>query len=551
VLASRIDRLEPLAKRILQACSVIGTPVPHELLVNVSAMGEDALDAGLRTLEEAELLFELRGYRDRAYRFKHALTQEATYRSLPKHTCTQLHALIAEILERRFDHIVATQPEALARHHAGAGNATAAVGYWQRAARKAYERSANVEAIGYAREGLDLLTSLASEDDRSQQELALQLTLAPALMAARGYGAAEVGPVYRRAQELCREIGDSRQLFRALVGLWNFHWVRGELETARDVAKQLLDLAQHAGDPARALRAHAATGEILFHLGDLEGSLRHLEKGISLYDAAPQRTYATQIPAVVCLSYAAWALWHLGYPERSLRRTEEAVALAEQLSHPMSLALSLTLKAELHQFQLQVVDCLTAAERALAVSRDLRLPFWEGTATTILGWAQAMAGDFDRGHRTLQAGLEIFIGTGARVQRTAWLGMLAEIRCHGERFEEGLDAVREALSWVGETGEQYYYSELLRLQGELLLGHDKIHGAAAAEKSFRSAIEVARRQGARMRELRAAVSLTRLLRDQGKTVSALALLQPVRSWLADAEGTIDAANARALMDSLS
>lgn len=551
VLTARIDRLDPQHKQILQICAVIGTPVPRDLLMEVSALGGESLDGLLRALEEAELLYELRTVAERTYRFKHALTQEATYQSLPKRNRARLHARIAQILERHFHHIVSAQPESLARHHSGAENAMAAVGYWQRAARMAYERSANVEAISYATKGLEFLTNSTIENRRAEHELSLQLTLAPALMATKGYGATEVEPVYRRAQELCAEIGDSRQLFRTLVGVWNFHWVRGELEIAREVAERLLHLTRQAGDPTRALRAHAAMGEILLHLGELEDSLRHLTRGIELYSATPRRSFATKIPEVVCLCYASWALWHLGFSEQSLRRAEEALALAEELSHPMSLALCLALKSELHQFRLEVADCLGVAEQAVAVSRDQGLPFWEGTATINLGWAQAMGGELDRGHRTMQDGLELFTGTGARVQRTAWFGMLADIHCLGARYDDGLVAVREALSWVGETGEQYYLSELLRLKGALLLGRGRPADADSAEKSFRSSLEIARRQGARMRELRAAISLARLLRDQGRTEEALDLLQLAQSWLDDAAGSADAISALGLIRELS
>ena len=552
VLAARIDRLDSQCKQILQICAVIGTPVARDLLMKVSGLVGEALDGDLRTLEEAELLLKLRAVPEPFYRFKHALTQEATYQSLPKRNRAGLHARIAQILERHFKQIVSAQPEVLARHHTTAGDAVAAVGYWQRAARTAYMRSANVEAISYATKGLDLLANSTTMERRAEQELSLQLALAPALVAAKGYGAAEVGPVYQRAQELCAEIGDSRQLFRTLVGVWNLHWVRGELKAAQEVAERLLRLARREGDPGHRLRAHAAMGEILLHVGELENSLRHLNLGIELYAGARRRSLATQIPEVVCLCYAAWVLWHLGFSERSLGRAEEALALAEELSHPMSLALCLALKSELHQFRLEVGDCLGVAERAVAVSRDQGLPFWEGTATIILGWAQAMDGELDRGHRTMQNGLELFTATGARVQRTAWFGMLAEIHCYAERYDDGLEAVREALGWVGETGEQYYLSELFRLKGALLLGRGRPHDANSAEKAFRSSLEIARRQRARMRELRAAVSLARLLRDRGRSEEAVNLLQPAaQTWLDNAAGSADAISAQRLIRSLS
>ena len=553
VLAARIDRLDPDGKRLLQTCSVVGSRIPHALLSHVAGLDADALDGNLAHLEEAGFLVEGRAMPVRTFRFKHALTQDVAYQSLLRGSREELHARLAGILEDRFDDIVANHPEILARHHTEAGNTAAAVGYWQRAGRKAYERSANIEAIDYSTRGLEVLAGAAAEttveQGRAETELSLQLTLAPALMAAKGYGAPEVERACARARSLCEHIGDEQQMFRALVGLWNFYWVRGELSTARDVAAQLLELADRAGDPVREIRAHAAMGEILFHTGELEESHRHLQRGVELYGQVPRRSFATQTPQVACLAYAAWALWHLGHPEESLARADDAVALADELAHPLSRALSLTLKSELHQFRLEIEECRIYAEQAVAVCEEQDLPFWEGSAKVLLGWAQAMGGAFDKGRRTLEDGLQVFAGTGARVQHTPWLGMLAEIHCRAGHIDEGLRIVGEALTWVDQTGEQHYHSELHRLRGELLLGRGGDRDAA--EAALQQALDLARDQGARFRELRAAVSLAELWRDQSRTEEAKTLVRETLARFDDGIDGVDLRNARALSASLS
>lgn len=547
VLASRIDRLDPVDKQLLQTCSVIGPRIPHALLRQVSGRDEDTLDLSLGRLEEAGFLVEGRATPVRTYRFKHALTQEVTYHGLLRRSREQLHARLADILEGRFGDIVDSQPEVLARHHTEAGNAPAAVEYWQRAGRKAYERSANVEAIGYSNNGLEVLAGSAAREGRAETELSLQLTLAPALMAAKGYGAPEVERACARARSLCEHIGDEQQMFRALVGLWNFYWVRGELATARDVAAQLLELADRANDPIREIRAHAAMGEILFHTGELEASHRHLQRGVELYDSVPRRSFATQTPQVACLAYAAWAHWHLGRPDQALVCADDAIALAEDLSHPLSRALSLALKSELHQFRLETAVCGALAEQAVAVSREQKLPFWEGTAMVLLGWAQAMDGGFDRGRETMETGLRVFAETGARVQHTPWLGMLAEIHCHAGRMEDGLRIVHEALSWVDQTGEEHYHSELHRLRADLLLGRGETGDAEAAESAYSQALDLARRQGAVFRELRAGVGLARLLHHQGRHDVVEPLLQSALSRIEGDNDSVDVSAARALL----
>lgn len=550
VLASRIDRLDAQGKQLLQTCSVMGTPIAYEVLRHVVDLNTETLDLCLGKLEEAGFLFEIYQTPERTYRFKHALTQESAYSSLPEGFRKNIHSRIAKILEDHFDNIACNKPEVLARHHTGAGNVEAAVHYWQRAGRNAYERSANIESVGYSSKGLEILQTSDRVESRTKKELSLQLTLAPALVAIKGYGSADVEPVYLRARSLCEEGGDTRQLFRVLVGLWNFYWVRGEFDTARDVAHQLLNLAEKAKDNTLWLRAHAAMGELLFHTGELNASHRHLQKGIEYARATSQSTLAAQIPEVVCLCYAAWAHWHGGLSQQSQNYVDQAFALASELSHPMSLAVCYSLKAELHQFRLEVDECLKSAEQAVAVSREQELPFWEGTAMVMLGWAQAMAGDFKGGHQTMEDGLSIFVNTGARVQRSTWIGMFADIYNHNAQYDKGLGAVEEGLAWVNKTGEKHYHSELHRLKGRLLLNIDRNANAAAAEKEFLCAVEIARQQGARMREIRAAINLAALWRDQGRTEEAIALFHPHQAWLGEVCDSIDVRDARALLDTL-
>ena len=335
-----------------------------------------------------------------------------------------------------------------------------------------------------------------------------------------------------------------------MIGLWNFYWVRGELDITRDVAQQLLDLAVKADGPERKLRAHGAMGEFLFHAGELEEARFHLTQSIALYESSPQPSLATKIPEVVSLCYASWTLWHTGDSDQSLAHASRAVALARELSHPMSLALCLNLIAELHQFRLEVQDCLVAASDAVSLSQTHGLPFWEGTGMINLGWAQAMDGNLDEGRKRVEDGLEIFSSTGARVQMPTWLGMLAEVHCHSGRFDEGLRTVREGLKWIGCTGERHYQSELHRVEGELLRFCDVDGNAKAAENALTLAISTAHEQGAKVREIRARTSLAQLLLDQGRDEDVKKLIDPQRQWLRDAVDGVDVRQARAVFDTL-
>jgi predicted ATPase len=300
------------------------------------------------------------------------------------------------VLEAQFPEMVQTQPELLAHHYTEAGLHAQAVSYWQCAGQRALERSATLEAVAHLTKGLAGLTTLSESPERAEQELSLQITLGPALIVAKGYGAPEVAAAYARARELCREVGETLQLFPTLWGLWVFEFSRAELQSARELGEQLFRLAHHLQAPALLLEAHQALGQTLFYLGEFAAARAHLEQGVSLYDPQQHRAqaflYGSFDPGVVCLSYAAWTLWALGYPDQALRRSHEALALAQELSHPASLTAALVYAAFLHQLRREGPAAQARAEAAILLSTEQGLPFWRAVATMLRGWALAAPG---------------------------------------------------------------------------------------------------------------------------------------------------------------
>ena len=270
--------------------------------------------------------------------------QDAAYQSLLRSKRHQIHAKIARALEKRFPEIAETRPELLAHHFAEAGLTQPAISYLQKAGGRAVERSAYIEAISHLTKALELLQALPGDPGRMQCELDLRIAHGSALMATRGYAALEVQDTYLRARELCREIGETPQLFPVLHGLYRFYHVRGDLQAAREAGEQLLELAERVDDPGARVEAHRALGVTLFWFGDVASALAHLEQGIRLYEVQPQRShpavYGTDA-GVVCLSYAALARWYLGYADQACNRSRKAVALAQDLCEHHSLALAL------------------------------------------------------------------------------------------------------------------------------------------------------------------------------------------------------------------
>jgi predicted ATPase len=456
-------------------------------------------------------------------------------------------------LEARFPERGETQPELLAHHHTQAGLSAPAVDYWQRAGQRALQRSAHVEAISHLTRGLEVLTALPDTAERTQHELSLQITLGTALMAAKGQAAPEVGQAYARARELCRQVGETPQLFPVLFGLWRFYLVRTEYQTARELAEQCLSLAQRVQDPALLLEAHFALGASLLWLGEVAPARAHLEQGIALYDPHEHRALAFRLgidPKVWCLAYAAQALWMLGYPDQALRQHHEALILAQELSHPHSLAAALFYVALIHCYRREAHATQERAEAAIALASEQGFPHWLVQSMLLRGWALAMQGQAEEGIAQLRQALAAWRAIGAGLGVSHWLVLLAEAYGQAGQAEEGLRLLAEALAYVDSTGERYFAAEVYWLKGELLL-RQTIPDEAQAKTCLHQALDVARHQQAKAWELRAAVSLSRLWQHQGKRAEAHALLVPIYSWFTEGFDTADLQEAKALLEELS
>jgi TOMM system kinase/cyclase fusion protein len=551
-LMARLDRLAAI-KEVAQLGATLGRTFSYELLQAMTPLDDAALQQALAQLVAAELLYQ-RGVPPQAtYFFKHALIQEAAYQSLLKSTRQQSHQRIAQVLEARFPETLETQPELLAYHYTEAGLSQQAIGYWQRAGEQALQHSANQEALAHLTRGLEVLTTLPDTPGRAQQELHMQTALSAAFMAVKGFAAPEVEDAYTRARELCLQVEDTPQLFSVLRGPWIFYSTRGEHRTARELAEQLLILAQHQHDPALLVEAYRTVGGALFHLGELASARTHLEDGIALYDVQQHRAHAFlygQDPGVMSLSYVAWDLWLLGYPDQALQRMHQALTLAREISHPLSLASALTLATILYQLRREVQATHEYAKTTIALATEHEFPYWLACVLVLCGWALTEQGHVAEGIMQMRQGIAIRQATGAEVAQTLGLALLAEAYGRSGQPAEGLLALTEALVGVEKRGECFYEAELYRLQGELLLQQSRAH-AAAAETCLLQALDVARRQQAKSLELRVAISLSRLWQQQGKRAAARQLLAEVYDWFTEGFDTADLQEARALLEELS
>jgi predicted ATPase len=511
------------------------------------------LRQGLHQLVEAEFLYQ-RGLPPQAtYVFKHALIQDAAYQSLLWSTRQQHHQHIAQVVEQRFPELCAMQPELLAHHYTEAEVLAQAIPYWQRAGQRAIERSANVEAVAHLTKGLELLATLPDTFERVQQELVMQTTLGPALMTIKGFATPEVERVYTRARALCRQVGETPQLFPVLWGLWLFYEVGGEVQTARELAEQLLSLAQRQQDPALLLSAYRAMGQTVYWQGELVQARAYLEQGIALYDPQRHRSlvfHYSQDAGVGLRTFVAHVLWYLGYPEQAVARLQEALTLARELSHPFSLALALDHAAWLHQYRREERLAQEQAGADMALSREQGFAFFLAHGTIFRGWALAAQGQRTEGITQMHQGLDALRTRGVGVLLPRIHTLLAEAYGESGQAKEGLRLLAEALATADHQGMHLWEPELYRVKGELLL-RQPVPDAPEAERCFRQALDSARRQEAKSLELRAATSLSRLWQRQGRRAEARQLLAPIYGWFTEGFETVDLKEAKALLEELS
>ena len=520
-LMARLDRLATV-KAMAQLGATLGREFSYELLQAVSPWDEGTLRRGLHQLVEAEFLYQ-RGLPPQAtYLFKHALIQDAAYQSLLRSTRQRHHQHIAQVLEARFPDLCETQPELLAHHYTEAGLIAQAIPYWQRAGQRAIQRSANLEAIGHLTKGPELLKTLPDTPERAQQELDFQLTLGPVFHAVKGQGAPEVEQTYARARELCGQVGETPQRFQVLWGLWYFYLARTEYHTAGELGVQLLNLAQHLQDPTLLLLAHRARGQTLCFLGQLPAGRADLEQAIALYNLQQHRTLAFhygQDPAVIAGSWAALALWLLGYPDQALQRSHEAISLATELAHPYSLIYALVWAATIRQFRREQQAALELTEPIMALAREQGFALWVAWGTILQGWELSERRRGTEGIAQIREGTAAWRSTGAELFHPHFLAILARAYAEAGQASEGLSTVAEALAIIDRSGERLYEAELYRLKGELRL-KQTVPDVQEAETCFRQALDIARQQQAKSLELRAATSLSRLCQHQGKHVEA-------------------------------
>ena len=549
-LMARLDRLAT-TKSLAQLGAAIGREFSYTLLRAVSSWSEELLADGLQQLVRAEFLYQQGALPQAKYRFKHALIQDAAYQSLLKSTRQHHHQRIASTMESEFPETVASQPELLARHYTEAGLTGRAVPYWHAAADRALSRHANQEAVNHASRGLALLASLAETPASAKQELALSLVLGAAKSFVTGPGS--VDKTYARASELARQVGTASQLFPSLAGMAYAQIVHGHLHEARTLAAEFLELAEPVQDPLVYAVGHWVMAYTAWWQGDIPDVRRHSRRCLQFYDPKQHRdglaTYNNN-PGVVCGYLDAMASWVLGYPTEATQAMAQAMAHARQLEHPESLSVTLLFAAQLAQFRREGAAAKGSAEEALAISTEHGFHAISLWCLLPRGWALVQRGQVAAGIADFREAMERRRAFGMGAVWPWYLALAAEAYGAAGQFEDGLQALDEAMQWVRRNGERLYEAEVHRIRGELLL-RCPAPDPAGADTCFAEALAVAREQEAKSWELRAATSMARMWRGQGRREDARRLLSPIYDWFTEGFDTADLQDAKSLMEQIS
>lgn len=577
MIEKQLDHLDAEQQRTLEAASVAGAEfsalavsaglaedpaIVEARCDELARQGQFIFDCGIQELPNGEMVTR--------YRFIHALYRRVLYERTSMSRRAQLHRRIAEEGEVVYGQRAREIAGELAMHFELGRDYKRAASYFQQASDTAIRRFAYREAVGLARQGLELVGNLSNETERAQQELCLQLTLGVPLIATQGYAASDVGDVYLRARELCQQLGETPDVSEVLWGLWTFYIVRAELGTARKVAEEFLRLAERLSYPGLAMRGHLTMQITFVYLGEFAQSLEHFEKALALYNPEPHRDDAflySQNPGVTMRCHAAWALWFIGRPDQALVQMNEAATMARALSEPHGLAHVYYFASMLHHLRREEQLAQENADAALAIANEHGLVMWKAYATITRAWALIEQGHQEEAIELMREGLAGMVQLGAEVARPHLLSLLAEVLGKARQVDEGLSVMAEALEIAHRHNQLTYVAELYRIKGELLLMQardqnlaraaatakvvdTRSNATAEAEACFHQSLSIAKQQNGKCWELRAAMSLGRIYREQNKQKEARHLLAEVYDSFTEGFDTADLREAKAMLEEL-
>jgi DNA-binding winged helix-turn-helix (wHTH) protein/predicted ATPase len=575
------DQLKPEEQLLLEVASVVGMEFSAAAIV----AGDERRIPEIETLSErlvrrSQFLFRqgVPTLRDRRratrYAFRYALYREVVYAQIPAGRREQLHQQIATWAEGAYRMQLDDRALELAEHFERAHDYLHAVAYRERAAQVALRRGAYREVRGHLMAALEMLTFLPDANQYRQREVKLQTALADVLFCIEGVGAPGVERAYTRARLLCEEEEEeaSRLLFSPLRGLWAVSLVRADFPTVQERAQQFLHRAERSGAEPERSAASAILGTSAFYTGDLHAAYEHFERSLAGWgtqQAAERAAVLRPESGGPCWRiwdwcHVAFVLWHRGFPERAGQAMHEALAQAQRQAHPYGVALAHLCSALLHQFQRDQQQTSVTADSAVALAQQHGFPLLLALGTILQGWVLIHRRHEEKGLALLREGLDHYQATGAQLGKFYFSALLAEAYEKAKKREAAMKILDDALS--DETSQRDFWgAELYRLKGTLLVAPNvrnaKPQGSSLraaigpahleAEACLQQAIALSRCQGAKVLELRAIVSLSRLWETHpDKKFEARRMLTEIAGQFSEGFTAVDMQEARARLDPL-
>ena len=551
VIGRRLARLSDSTLTSLGTAAVIGRSFTFELLAASTQVDPNSLLDCVEEAERAGLISSTVQYPEARFRFSHELIRQAVISRVSVARRQRLHLSVAAAIEGLHANTLEDVANELAHHLLQAG--TSADGsktarFLEMAAKRLLEQGAYDDGIRHLYNALELIERFTPGAERDRQELLVQLVLGRSLANAKGWAAAQLEPVYARARELCAQIRDPALAFRTLYGQWLMRYWRQELNTALEVADELLAAAEEMKDPAMLLCGNHACGVTLLYLGELASANEHLEKALAAFDLRQALSAGLEASRLGSFFALHFALYGLGYPDRAWAKSRQMLELAQRSSVPFVLA-NASCYAALHNLMRgDGTAAQKSAEEAMALTEQMGLVSLSASATIWHGASLIAQGHCEEGIAGMRRGFSAMRATGGTPQ-AYFLCLLASGLGRIRRLQEGLEVVEEGLASVAKTGEQFGSPYLHHVKGELLLVQNSWDGAEG-ERCFRTAIEIARRQSARAPELRATTSLARLLAKQSRRDEARTMLAEIYGWFTEGFDTPDLKDAKTLLDKL-
>jgi class 3 adenylate cyclase/tetratricopeptide (TPR) repeat protein len=551
-LVARLDRLAPV-REVAQIGACIGREFSHELLAAISPLKGARLDEAVEQLTRTGLLFRRGTPPDATYTFKHALVQDAAYDSLLKSKRGQLHAQIAQVLERDFPELVANEPEMLARHFTQAGLKERAMPFWLIAGRRALARVALAEAIAHLTTGLGVIERLAPSPERDRQELQARVMLGTAYMALLGWQAVEIGQALGPARQLAIRLGETDQLLAILCNMGDYYNMRCEYSGSLKVGEELDVLAQSADDSLALVIARFSESHTQCFMGNFQRARQAGDQVLRSYDPKQHGHFVHASNMDLKCNTLLWAgnwLWALGYPDQAKQAVVEMVEVARGIAHAFNLCwdllggtFTLLLLGETRLARDWIAEArVLAHEHAMRYIVDSVVPMQDALALI-------EQGDFEEGYAKYAPKMTLWRDAGG-VHLNPYIDqMLARALMGLQRFDEAKELLSAAVKTIAQTGHRMHEAEVHRVFGELFK-QQTIPDIQAAETSFLKSLEVARSQEAKGFELRTATSLARLWQGQGRHSEALDLLTPIYGWFTEGFATRDLVQAKELLEDL-